>query len=132
MYEVRWIIQNRVVLLYTGSHLVMEDNVEINHQVEVLLNEVNHPVHLISDTSELKSFPINVVKLIEVYSFLKHPNFEIGVQVSSSPMIRFLTRAITRPFKSYPFKIVASREEALELLYQLDETLAPEPDTVAE
>ena len=42
------------------------------------------PVHLISDTSELRTFPVNVVKLIEVFSFLKHPNMGIGVQVSSN------------------------------------------------
>lgn len=124
MYEVKWLIQGRVILLDTGSHVTMEDNVAFNEEIETMLNTVDSSVHLISDTSQLKVFPVNVIKLIEVFTFLKHPNMGIGVQVSSNPMIRFLTRAITRVFTAYPFQIVASRDEAIELLYQLDNTLA--------
>ena len=34
MYKVRWHIQDRVILLDTGSHVTMEDNINFNNEIE--------------------------------------------------------------------------------------------------
>jgi hypothetical protein len=96
--------------------------------VEQYLDHAAHPIHIISDVSQMEKFPTQVWTAIRATEpWLRHRRLGwiILLKHRSNPMLRFLLSTVNQVV-GVRFHVVETAEEAYTLLQQLDDRL-PEP-----
>ena len=125
-YRMSWYRENQVVYAaVTGNFTVAEFEAYGEELVESYLDGAQHPVHIISDVSQMEKFPTQVWTAIRATEpWLRHRNLGwiILLKNGSNPMLRFLFSAVTQVV-GIRYHIVETPEEAFMLLQQLDDTL---------
>jgi hypothetical protein len=125
-YKLSWYHENYVVYAAViGKFTATEFEAYGQELVERFLDPASHPIHIISDVSQMESFPTQVWTAIRATEpWLRHPQLGRIALLSegSSSMLRFLLSAVQQivPIR---YHMVVTPGEALMLLQQLDPNL---------
>lgn len=127
-YQLSWYRENYIVLAtVSGDFSLAELEAYGNELSQHYLEGAQTPIHVISDVSAMKKFPTHALTAIRTSeSWLRHPKlgWVILIDKNSNPMLRFLLATVTQVVK-LKYRMVATPEEALSLLYNLDPALLP-------
>jgi hypothetical protein len=116
--QYNWILENEILIL-KYSNPTSEDVHQLNDDMMSLLNTLDSPIYLVSDTTEIGKFPTSLVELKSNAAFLRHPNLRmiISVGMASNPMVVFMAKALSS-LVGVRFFDSSSVEEALEIIYK--------------
>jgi hypothetical protein len=125
-YRLSWYHENHVVFAsVSGNFTVAEFEAYGEELVESYLDSAPHPIHIISDASQMERFPTQVWTAIRATEpWLRHRNLGWIILLSSggNAMLRFLISAVNQVV-GIRYHVVETSEEAYMLLQQLDNTL---------
>lgn len=123
-FEISWFVENRIIFAKASGKMTVEElRVASDKVVKMLEASDASLVHILSDESDLESFPISVKALNEVVGFMRHPKMgwmllypsDNNISKSLSNILAGVTKMWIRRF--------ASQQEALEFLVLVDSTL---------
>jgi hypothetical protein len=132
-YRLSWYQENHVInAAISGNFTVPEFEAYGEELIENYLDSAIHPIHIISDVSQMERFPTQVWTAIHATEpWLRHRN--LGWIMLLSPggnaMLRFLVSAVNQVV-GIRYHVVETHEEAYMLLQQLDKTL-PDQATIS-
>ena len=125
-YRMSWYHENQVIYAaVSGNFTVAEFEAYGEELIERFLDRSDHPIHIISDVSEMQKFPTQVWTAIRATEpWLRHRNLGhiILLTPGSSAMLRFLVAAVNQVI-SIRYHVCETPEEGFFLLQQLDEHL---------
>ena len=121
-YQVKWLLENRIVYVINTGVGTAEDVVNSMHEAIAMMEGVPPPVHIIID-GQTKTNDISLGDLLTIMRKTpSSPNIGWAVYVSESKMNRFfgsmasqIAKAQTKAFITLP--------EAIEFLQRVDQTL---------
>ena len=124
MNIVKWIIQDRVILLCGVGDQTLDSIEDITNQLTNLMNEGVSPVHIVIDNRHVGHVPRNI-KLIGKF-MKKHENSGFTVAIGGNQLIKFISKMLAKIADSDMLIFKDSPEEALSLLQKLDQSLPQE------
>ncbi len=72
-FDINWFVENRIIFAKAVSTMTIEELSVASNKVIKMIEERDAPlVHILSDESDLDSFPISVKALREVVGFMRH------------------------------------------------------------
>lgn len=124
-YEVRSLIDRRVVLITTSGVVTLPQVRVGGQQVDVLLSAGEAPVHVIIDITKMTEYPLSPSKIFEASPFLRHPKLGyIAAYGVSSLLLNTLIRVFGQ-MAPFQYRIVQSLPEALAFLRSQDSRIDP-------
>jgi hypothetical protein len=126
-HEISWQQPNRIIKVVVDGDQSIEDLGRISDELVAYLAQGQPPVHVLSDARTMGKFPVQLNAVKEINErWLRHPNVGWTVVVSkSNPVLNFLAATVTHIIH-VNYRMVATPEEALEVLRLVDNTLPVE------
>ena len=124
--SMEWMIPHRVLLLRITGDVSSDEVRQIAGSVEKWIDNGHAPVHLMIDTTQMGRFPVSVTQIHGYSRWLYHPKTGYVVLLNPIQLIAFLTTIITG-MAHVQFKIAETEQEALQILYKVDDTLLQNP-----
>ena len=124
MYQVEWIVENRVILFRGIGDQTIETVEDAVNRLYKLANQGIEPVHLITDTQYTGSFPKNINALKQVIARPK--NIGIVMITGGDSLYKFISLTLTKITGGESPVFRNTLEDALTYLAFLDPTL-PHP-----
>jgi hypothetical protein len=121
-YEAIWLIEKRVALIRFFGVVTIEDAAAATHDSIRLISEGDAPVHIVNDTTAIEKYP-SLLELRRVGARETHPKTGLTVIAVTHPVVRFLI-SILLQFAGTKFRIVSTRQEAVDYLMSYDMTLS--------
>lgn len=125
--DVRWLIEDAVILEYFSGEVDMDEVVPLIHQVGQMVEQSDRVlVHTLIDMTTMTKVPTDLQRLVkETNDVLKNPRSGwIVIYGQENKLLNFFTSVITGVFKTR-YRMVPTLEDALELLQQQDSALPP-------
>jgi hypothetical protein len=126
MYQVEWIVENRVVLMRWIGNQTMQTVEEGVNRLQAFLDKGTPPVHVISDSRYLGRFPASLDALKKVMK--QHKNSGQTVSIGGNAATRFVSMMTTRLSGGVRLEFRDTFEDALVFLRRMDTTLPNEID----
>ena len=123
--DVRWLIEDAVILEYFSGEVNMDEAVSLIHKVGQMIEQSNRIlVHTLIDMTTMSKIPTNLQELVkETNDVLKNPRSGwILIYGQENKLLNFFTSVITGVFKTR-YRMFPTLEEALEFLQQQDAAL---------
>ncbi len=123
-YQVKWLVENKVILFQLeGAY-----DFAVMRQAMIALDaELEHavpPVYLIVDAGRLADFARNFREMLdEMQQRQNYDRFVWSLVITDNPIVRFFGSVASNFFK-VKFRVVASLEEATEVLARIDPSLS--------
>jgi hypothetical protein len=124
-YKLSWYLEGRIAQsTLTGSVSIEEMEAYNQDLIDKYLNVGQPPVHIISDTRDMRQFPTSLIKVKEINEkWLRHPNLGWAVVVGNSNiLLNFLAAAVTKMI-GVNYRMVATHEDAIVTLKKIDATV---------
>ncbi len=128
-YEVRSLIDRRVVLIVTGGVVTLPEIRAGGEQVNALVSVGEPPVHVIIDITKMTDYPLSPSRIFEASPFLRHPNLGyIPAYGVTNPLLNTLLQVVglMAPFE---YRVVESLPDALAFLNDSDSRI--DADSIA-
>jgi len=123
--NISWYMENRILFIKVPQEVSIEEIKYMSSQISDAIQVGEAPIHVIFDASEMQTFPNNVKSLMQAMQiFLKHPKMGWNFAINPNRLILFLGTVVSRALGMNKYRAVASVDEALEILYRVDSTLA--------
>lgn len=125
MYQVSWLIRNKVMLITAKGDVTAGEILSGISLKHVMLTDrtLAENVHCIVDNRELDGMPLNPsIRLKLAQSEAEHGGWTIHIE--DKPLVRSLTDLTQRVVTGRSVKTFASIDKALTFLYQEDASLA--------
>jgi len=124
MYQVEWIIENRV-LLFRGigdqTEATVEDGIK---SLQALINSGDAPVYVVSDSRYVKRFPMKIGLLKQLtMAGGSNPKSGTTVLVGGDSVSKFISQLLVQFSSGQKPYVTNTVGEALEYLYTMDSTL---------
>ena len=94
MYQVEWIVENRVILFRGIGDQTIETIENAVNRLYQFTNQGIEPVHLVTDTQYTGNFPNNINALKQVMTRPK--NIGIVMIIGGNSLSKFITLALTK------------------------------------
>ncbi len=118
-----WYLDKRIIYSVLEGDLSIDDVIQINDEILELLKHGNERVYLVTDTTKVGRFPVNLTQLSKAIEYLKEPNLKAVVTIGTNNLLtRFVASTMTQVWH-IELKMVNSMDEALAYLFKLDPTL---------
>lgn len=121
-YNLYWSQEQRVICCQYDQRLTIDELRESDQFSKQLLNENGPNTHLILNTLDLKSFPLDVNAITQSVSFYRHQNLGYCVLITNNNIVNLLGATMTRVIGKRLI-IVRTQEEAAIKLQQLDSSV---------
>lgn len=121
-YTVRWLQQDRVLVVHFVGDLPLEDLRILSAELVACLEAGIAPIHMIGDFTEIGLFPMNVRGLRDAVPHLRHPKLGWSIVVGGPALARTFAEIAVKLFAA-PYRLFRTMDEALEFLAAQDETL---------
>lgn len=128
MYEVKWILHQRIVLLQAVGDQTIEDIEEGIKQLNDFFTGGQPPVHVISDSRYMGKFPVSLKLLNQ--QMKPHENSGYTVAIGGNALTNFISKMLSRAAKGPDMIFSDSIESALAQLQHLDATLPQQIDYI--
>ncbi len=119
-YEVRSLIDRRVVLVVVEGTVTLSEVRAGGQQVDALISAGEAPVHVIIDITRMTDYPLSPSRIFEASPFLRHPDLGyIPAYGVTSLLLNTLLQVIglMAPFE---YRVVQSLADALDFLRAQD------------
>lgn len=120
--QTEWLLEGRIIRQHAYGVVTIDDIRDSNATVIKLLREGEAPVHVLVDSLDIHHTEFNVKLLTEATSFFKEPTLGCVVYITTDRMVGFL-QSIASQLGRAEYRIVKTREEALDTLKRIDLTL---------
>jgi hypothetical protein len=123
-YKIKWVVPQRVLSIISLGDINAEDYTTMFDQSYIELDQGIAPVHVITDNSNIKSYPTDL--RVYVKRRPEHPLTQGGwivIITKSATLRRFVQTALTLMLGSKRLRTVESLDAALAFLYTTDPTL---------
>ena len=114
-----WYQENRVTLIQVWGSLSFAEIQALDEQYIQLVQSVNQPIYSLVDASKIEKIPLDIKLMNNTIQSFKEPNIECVIIVLTNLFIAILASTLSRLARR-PFRIVATWEEALTVLEELD------------
>lgn len=116
---VNWLIENCLVLIKVSGDVSVEDAEVINAEVVALLRAGEPPVHVLSDLTELRKFPFDLIGMRRALSYLQEPNLGWVMAYGPSSIASSFARLLTSLVR-VRLRFVRDQADALNVLAGMD------------
>lgn len=123
--EFRWEVPERVGIYDLGETYSLEDADHLKLQMLEMLGHASQPVHIMFDICTLKHFPMRMnSETWSMAEWMRHPKLGWLIIVNNgiNPMANFMVTAVGKAI-GVKTRFVKTREEAMEILLRIDQTL---------
>lgn len=121
--KVGWYIPQKIIYIEYPSNLDVSTLIHLQEQVIVLLNEVDHPVYVVSNLTNIETYPVNVSQIKTVVELIRHPN-NIAINVNKNRAIKFISSMVPKLLRSQlPMKDFLSIREAVAYIKSQDSSI---------
>lgn len=122
-----WLVEKRIILVDVGKRLTTEDLINMNDGIVELLDIGDAKVHIIFQATELRSFPISVSVISNIFTFIKHENLGWDITIGTNRVIKFISKLVNVAEGRRATRYVSTYEEAINTLQTFDPTLTDVP-----
>ena len=119
-YEVRPLIDGRVVLITVSGHVSLAQVRVGGEQVDALVSAGEPPVHVIIDITRMSDYPITASKIFELSPFLRNPRLGMVPAFGVTNMLLVTLLRVIGQMAPFRYQIVDSMSEAVALLQSQD------------
>ncbi|MDX2162048.1 MAG: hypothetical protein SF162_12035 [bacterium] len=126
-YKVEWLVPQRVITIYFYGKLVLEDFTAVATHTIAMMEDGIAPIHTLSVVDEVAEYPKSASAIIAMIRAggSPHPNTGWVVQVTHSPVQRFMGAMMTHLFVgSLRYATAPTLGEAIQYLQERDPSLA--------
>jgi len=121
--QVGWYIPQKVIYFIYPQKLSVEMLENLLDKVTQMLNEVDHPIYVISNTTILKSYPVSIHHLKSVIMLIKHPNY-IAININTNRAITFMSSIVPKMLgTNLQVKDVPNIEKAIDYIKSKDSSI---------
>jgi hypothetical protein len=124
--EVRWYVENRVVLAAGHGVVTRAENDESDRQVLAMLGTGSPPVHVLMDVSLVEDFPQYTMneRMSVFQNMAQHPNLGWAALCGTvNPVVRFMSAVVTR-LTGVRFRLFETFDEGLNFLKEQDKSVS--------
>jgi hypothetical protein len=126
MYQVEWIVENRVMLFRAVGDQTLETVEDGVGRLRGFLDKGTAPIHVISDSRYVGSFPASLSVLKKLMT--KHEKAGHTVSVGGNAVSKFVSMMVTRFSGGTPLEFKDTFGDALVFLQRVDTSLPREID----
>lgn len=121
--QIQWYLENRVLYNKLSGNVAIDSIAKGSHVIQDMIAELENTVDIIFDASAVTVSPTHIGQLTSVTESL-FASEKIGnvLVISNNPIQRFVGNVILQVFRKQS-KVVASLEEAIKTLMQLNPSL---------
>lgn len=121
-----WLVEGRVIVSYIWEEFTQEEIIDGGHRLQAFVDTCTPLMHDIIDMRYVRKHPISVGPIAQALPAFRDERMGWVILVSSSEIIRSLTRMILGVMRSR-FRAFATPEEAIAFLQEVDASLPPIP-----
>ena len=121
-FDMEWHVPERVIMARYHGVVTLDTLDEINNSLAQMHTEGTGPIHIISDASDLKTFPTSINHLRKTLTILNEDGWGWIISIGMDSLNNFLLSVMAALF-GMKIKTAKSIEEAEQILRRVDMTL---------
>lgn len=118
----QWLVEGRVIVSYVWDDFSEGEMAVGVRKAEQMMETGTPLIHDIIDMRHMGKHPINIRRISELMTIFRDDRLGWVVLVSENDVVRFLSRTVLSLVRGR-FRAVATPEEAIAFLQEIDETL---------
>lgn len=124
--KVSWYIEDRIILNYYWGEITNEELENSSKQSTEWIRSASDQVHSIVHTLDVTGYPVNLAQGLKLAAVVRNSNLGWMIMLSDDRMARFMASAVSQ-ITRFRFRAVATEQEALEFLMDVDPSLPDLP-----
>jgi len=126
MYNVKWIIENRVILFQGQGDISIEAIEQAITRLKQMIEMGVAPIYIVNDGRYIKRHPVKIGVLKDLVSMGDDEKIQLILRVGGDNVTKFLAQIITQFTQGKKPVYTKTVEEAMDYLLKLDESLPRE------
>ncbi len=114
--QINWYIPQRVVYIRWDATVTLDTIEQVSAAVRTLMDEATAPCHILNDARDVASYPVNVMEIRGVMTFIDHPKLEWLISITSNPVVTFLADIVPQMITKTRSKATMDVDIALDFL----------------